>query len=130
MKPYMAFSRCAGSEAGAFLVFACSIKKAKKTAWPEARGALIGYDDYIDLAVTLIKQNIEYFRTLADPEKLKQKIAHVIDNPPVCQRCEMWGQRLGPNQLCGNCQKEELVTDILSPESSSSFLTCFRIKSR
>lgn len=109
MKPYMAFSRCAGSEAGAFLVFARSIKEAKKTAWSEARGALIGYDDYIDLAVTLIKQNVEYFRALADPEKLKQKIAHVIDNPPSCCNCNYWTDAISYDGLCDMCHKPEGV---------------------
>ena len=105
MKPYMAFSRCAGSEAGAFLVFAYSIKEAKKTVWPEARGALIGQNDWIDLAVNLIKCDHTSFLSLADQENLNKGIPHVIDNPPVCYKCEMWGQRLGPDQLCNGCRK-------------------------
>ena len=100
MKPYMAYSREGGSREGACLVFAHTVKEAKKEAWADVH--LYFTDEYTDMAITLIK-DAEYLFEQADPEKLATDVPHVIFAPLSCSACELWGNKLNDEGLCENC---------------------------
>lgn len=104
LKPYMGFDRNYGSENGACLIFAHSIKEAK----PLAFGIVSMWCgiDYIDTGCNLIK-GVAVFQ-YADQEKLKNNIPHVIESPPVCKFCNLWsGDGLNENELCPDCAASE-----------------------
>lgn len=43
----------------------------------------------------------------ADVEKLRRDIAHCIEDPECCSRCELWGvSRLDENKHCQSCIEE------------------------
>ena len=108
MKPYMIYSRGLGAEEGAALVFAISVQEAKRVGW-HGMGYLLT-DEYIDLGVSLIRGKDFLFEE-ADQKKLQSGIAHVIDNPKICSRCELWGiSPLDDNGLCEDCR--DLVEEI------------------
>jgi hypothetical protein len=96
LKPYMAYSRAGGSHEGAFLVFAHNIKEAKRVGWPALHELIC--EDYIDMAIRLLKGDHLYLD--ANKEKLAADIAHVIDSPTSCKRCETWGEPLDSEGVC------------------------------
>ena len=97
MKAYMIYSRTAGAEDSACLVFAHKAIEARKL------GFHVGWWDFwIDIAVHWIQDNPQIFRE-ADQEKLKAGIAHVIESPQLCERCELWGVYLDDNNICDDC---------------------------
>lgn len=104
MKTYMVYSRNGGTIQGAFLVFAHSVREAKKVAWPQVKGVLVGEDDYTDLAVKQIRGEGEYLSTLADVKLLRSGIAHVVQRLPSCTICLTWDSRLGDDGLCDCCR--------------------------
>ncbi len=100
MKPYVAFSRAAGSEEGAILVIAHTSREAKKLAWQS--GEVWNIDGWIDLAVKLIIEDHNSM-PLADQEKIKGDIAHVVSEPVACENCELWGVGLDRDDMCSRC---------------------------
>lgn len=104
----MAFSRQEGQyESGAILVIANTVREARKIAWPHCWHV----EDFVDLAVRLIRDNLEVLH-LVDQTKLQRNQPHVIDNPLACEFCNTWGSGLTVDKLCCNCGElpgEELV---------------------
>jgi hypothetical protein len=99
MKPYMVFSRGCGPEDGATLIIASSVKEAKRLAWQQSA---FDFDDFIDLGVRLIRDT-QGVLPLADQNKLKAGIPHIVDDPVSCAVCHHWGAGLTSEGLCGNC---------------------------
>jgi len=103
LKPYMGYSREAGSFEGAVLIFAHGIKEAKVLAWKEMRYDIV--EDYMDVAVNRLWEKDWLFKD-ADQEKLKQGIAHVVISPTGCRSCELWGEELNDEGYCPDCEEE------------------------
>jgi len=78
--PYMAHD--GNFSEGAALIFAPSARIAKKLAWSG-----VGWlqCDFIDVRVHRIRQNVDYLMSL------RANGVNVIDDPPTCPVCEMWG---------------------------------------
>lgn len=95
---YMGFSRCAGPEEGAMLIFAHTAREARK----------IGYRywweyEYIDFAVRRMR-NCDWLYQEANILKLACDEPHAIDNPKSCSHCETWGgSPILEDGLCQNC---------------------------
>jgi len=98
----MIYSRYAGSSEGVALVFAHSVKEARKIGYAGIGSDLTG-GQYIDLAATIMKDSPWIFGE-ADDEKFYKNIPHVIDSPRCCTSCEMWGLELADG-LCQNCRE-------------------------
>jgi len=112
LKTYMAFSREAGSAEGAILVVAANSRQAKKMAWASNTFIRdICGSEYIDLVVRWIKSDWVVF-PLADQDRLKSGVPHVIESPEYCRSCETWGCGLTQDRLCACCNEypgDELV---------------------
>lgn len=95
MHPYIAFE--GEPSEGAALVFADTVKEAKRKAW-RGVGWLMG--DYTDLRVKRLRgANAEYLEQLHT-----QYGIDVIDDPPACGRCERWGAPIrNDGHGCGLC---------------------------
>lgn len=99
---YMGYSRAGGSSEGAVLIFAHTVKEAKKIGWYICSDMMV--DEYIDMAVNRLR-NEDYLYAQADQEKLDNSIAHVIDNPKICIECETWGSSpIGDDGFCDTCR--------------------------
>jgi hypothetical protein len=104
LNTYMAFSRNAGPEEGAVLVFAHSVKEARKVGWNALSGDLT--DEYIDFAIRRIRKSPWLFNE-ANDLKLANDEAHVIDNPKSCGHCGLWGiEPIGNDGFCDPCREE------------------------
>ncbi len=103
MKPYMAYSREGGSCEGAILVFAHTVKEAKREAWGTVGEFFT--DEYTDMAVNLLRDR-DFLLEQADPIKLAQGIPHIIDSPITCEACNLWGYKLNELGYCEDCQSE------------------------
>lgn len=101
LNPYVAFSREAGPHEGGWLVVAHTTKEAKQLAWQ----ANPPVDDYFDLGILLIRDIFDAL-PLADQDKLRSGISHVIKNPTSCQACEVWAAGLTIDDKCGNCNED------------------------
>lgn len=99
MKPYIAFSRAAGSEEGAILVIAHTSREAKKLTWQS--GEMWNIDGWTELAVKLIRD--KDIMVLADWDKVAADQPHVIDQPAACENCELWGSGLDCDGMCSWC---------------------------
>lgn len=102
MKAYMGYDAGNGSWEGAVLIFAHNAREAKRVGGPEVR--LLFGSEFIDVRVRLIKDADHLFPE-ADQEKLSQGIAHVIDSPRSCVRCEYWGYPIGEDGVCELCRE-------------------------
>lgn len=111
MKPYMAYSNELGSAEGAILVFAHNLKEAKRIGYGGLTGIGIT-DEFTDMRVNLIKNGNFLFEQV--PQWSKDKLAkdepHILDSPPCCKRCELWGYELNKDGLCSDC--EEISEDL------------------
>ena len=104
MKSYMASADepCEG----AILVFAHSVKEAKKTAWQSYSIIHEICDcEYINLRVSWMK-DCDYMFEQADQEKLKNGEPHIIETPISCNGCEKWGLELDEKGYCESCAEE------------------------
>lgn len=107
LKIYMGYSHGAGSAEGAGLIFAHNSREAKKLAY----GILTSWygiemDSWIDTRTNLIR-NSDFLYKEADQEKLANGIAHVIESPKICNRCEHWGYELDESGICTDCRENE-----------------------
>ena len=110
LKSYMGYSRGAGSEEGAVLIFAHSVKEARKVGWNKLGSDLT--DEYIDFAARLIRK-APWLREEANAIKLANDEAHVIDNPKSCVECEKWGvYPIGEDELCEECRDDQLELEL------------------
>lgn len=87
--PYMAHD--GEPECYAILVFAPSAREAKRLAWPTIQGFSCGEADYTQMRVLRMRQHADYLMTLGNPKKINTGEPHIIDSPPVCPRCALWG---------------------------------------
>lgn len=101
MKIYMGFSSGVGSGEGAVLIFANSVKEAKKLAF---NTYLNDYsdNDWTDLRVRLIKGCDWLWK-----EKQKDT-PHAIESPKSCESCITWGgsSEIGEDGFCDDCREE------------------------
>jgi hypothetical protein len=97
MKIYIGYDKESGKSEGSILIFANSIKEAKRTGAPVIMSWTLG--EYINVRVNLLKdKQFQYLHALAindDP--------HVIDHIPTCDLCEMWGTGIITNGICSTC---------------------------
>lgn len=102
--PYVIYSRSSSKLEGAALIFAHSVQEAKKIGF---RSIGVDFtDEYIDLAAERIWHSAWIYSN-ANQEKLDHDEPHVIDNPPSCAHCEMWGQSpIGDDGFCESCREE------------------------
>lgn len=100
LKIYTGYSFAEGQGEGAVLVFAHNIREAKKLAYPYMNDWFDS--DFLDVIVKLLS-DCDHLYTQADKEKLDDGIAHVIDNPAVCENCELWGGIPNVDGTCSIC---------------------------
>ena len=103
LKPYMVHGGY--PEGGACLVFARSVQEARITGWKEVswiRDAAGG--EFINVRAKLLREDKNYWLSLADQEKLKSAIPHAVESPPTCRICGYWNV-LDKNGLCKECAK-------------------------
>jgi hypothetical protein len=99
MNAYMGYSRGCGPDEGACLIFANTAREAKKQAYPILNGW--GNTDWTDVGIK--KLDKPHLFAEADKAKLAAGIAHAIECPKTCERCEHWGYELNNDGLCENC---------------------------
>jgi len=108
LKAYIGYSREGGSVEGAVLVFAHTVKEAKKIGWGTL--AELFTDEYTDMAMDLIREKIDYLSEKNNQkwsiEKIKQDIPHVVNDPVCCKSCETWGYNLDEEGYCEDCAEE------------------------
>lgn len=107
LKPYMGYSRAGGASEGAMLIFAHNLKEAKCIGWPHLSEWTDG--EYIDMAMQLIKDGDYLFEQMPQwsKEKLSKGIPHVVDSPPSCKVCGIWGVgRFNEQGICSDCEEE------------------------
>jgi len=101
MKPYMAYSKIAGSSEAAVLVFANTAREAKKLAWDSVVCDFCD-NDWTDLRVNQLKGRPWLFK------EMRKDIPHVVDNPRSCDSCGFWGNsEIGEDGLCEDCREEQ-----------------------
>lgn len=101
---YSLYSRYAGEQDGALLVFAHTVREARKVGWENGGTDLT--DEYIDIAARRLR-DLEYLRDEADLIKLHDDVPHLVWNIKSCKQCEMWGRgRINEDGLCQECQDE------------------------
>lgn len=84
---YMGYSRGAGQQEGACLIFANTGKEAKKIGY---RTICDWFDGgFTDMAVKRLKA--PHLMAEADAAKLAAGTPHVVECPKVCPVCERWG---------------------------------------
>ena len=104
LNTYMAYSRGAGPEEGAFLIFAHSVQEARTVGWKSFGSDLT--DEYIDFTATRIRKSPWLFDE-ANAIKFANDEPHVIDSPKGCLNCGFWGQSpIGVDGLCEGCREE------------------------
>lgn len=107
MKAYMATSRDAGYGEPAVLVFAHNVREAVNLSRPILDEWEM-LESYIDAAAYLLK-DVDWIFAYANQDKLKSDIAHVIESPPICKSCELWGTKLNEGGICENCSDSSAV---------------------
>jgi len=108
MNIYMGFSRTAGPEEGAILIFAHTAKEARVIGWGWS-----WCDEYIDFGVRRLR-NSDWLYKEANQLKLQNDIPHATDNPHSCKRCEMWGHaEILENGFCEDCNANAGLDDDL-----------------
>jgi hypothetical protein len=106
LKMYMGYDVTLGNREAACLIFAHDTKEAKKIGFAVVNS---WFDtDWIDMRVKQLRME-EHLYKEANPEKLAAGIAHVIESPRICQKCEMWGEEINENGVCESCL--ELIED-------------------
>lgn len=97
LNPYMVSE--GEPENGACLVFAHTAKEARRVGWPTV--SMWGGGEWIECRATRLWKSDHLF-TEADQAKLTADVPHVIESPPACTTCEMWGGKpnLGGCSLC------------------------------
>ncbi len=100
LKPYSAYSRCAGPCEGAVLVFAHTVQEARIIAWNTSWLSDMCDDEWIDLAASKLESNLWIMKQATSEEP------HVIESPVTCEGCLMWGYDLDENGICESCREE------------------------
>lgn len=84
---YMGYSRGAGQQEGACLIFAHTGKEAKNIGYPTICEWFDG--GFIDMAVKRL--NAPHLMAEADAKKMETGIPHVVECPTTCPVCKTWG---------------------------------------
>ncbi|MGH7744160.1 MAG: hypothetical protein ACREQ5_04985 [Candidatus Dormibacteria bacterium] len=88
------------------LVFANNAREAHKIGFRQWSGD----DTFLDVRADLMARwrYADYLMTLADPQKLVEKVPHCVDSAPTCPVCEAWGAPIRADGCgCGFCYEEE-----------------------
>lgn len=88
----------------AVLIFAHDSKEAFKLAYKSLDC------EFIYTRVNRLWKNAPHLLAAADKEKYSNDVAHVIDNPPSCENCEVWAEYVIVEQgedLCADCIRDE-----------------------
>jgi hypothetical protein len=101
----MGFSRGAGSEEGACLIFAHTAKEARKLAHRVMLGWFDG--EWIDTAVRRLRGK-PWLMLEADMAKLAEDEPHAIECPTTCPTCGQWGHE----QIAGRCSNCGEVSNV------------------
>lgn len=109
LKAYMGYSEITGSREAAVLVFAHTVKEARKLAFDVLRGWGVT-DEWIDVRASWLKTRNFLFEQ-ANQELLKAETPHVIDDPICCKGCDLWGMEL-KDGLCENCSEGKTEGDV------------------
>jgi hypothetical protein len=112
LKIYMASDGC--PKEAAILVFAHSVKEARKIAYPCVSDW--GGCDWIQVRAKLLRDR-EFLRKAGNAEKMATDTPHYVESPPTCKRCETWGFELDKNGICTECL--ELEEENALPQSQS-----------
>ena len=102
MNPYMGYDREA--EYGACLIFANTVREAKKVGWQTLQGWFSGIE-WVDMRVRRLPKTL-YIMSLAEDDK-----SHVIENPPGCKICFFWKTEPLIEGLCNECREERYLQD-------------------
>lgn len=95
---YVAWDEMVGPRELAILVFAHTAKDARRMAYP----VLCDFMDthFLDVRVKRSKDDAAHLR--------KKEVPHIVDSPPVCERCEYWyTSPLSADGLCDDCEDEQ-----------------------
>lgn len=105
LHPYMGWS--GGDPAdGALLVFATNAREARPIAYC---GCSSWYDiAYTDVRVRRLRTHADYLIGLADQDKLRAGLAHYVDDPPSCNRCDQWGTPINEFGICEDCMNDDV----------------------
>lgn len=101
LKPYIVHVRDMPEE-GAALVFAHSAREAKRMGFDTIAGWFTV--SYIEIVAHRLRRHEAYLRTLATSAE-----PHVIESPPSCRRCELWGNPIDGEGICVICREAEDV---------------------
>ena len=88
---------------GAALVFARSHREARTLAFRHA--SVCDGCDYTDVRGRRLKNGSWLREHAADQDKLAAGIPHVIDTPPSCERCQLWGDEI-VDGYCVSCAED------------------------
>ena len=97
LKAYMGYSWDPGN--GAVLIFAETAKRAKLIGYPIIRSWTDA--EWIDMRANFLKDLPAHLK------ELNTGLEQVIENPPACSNCEMWGHHLCENGRCQGCESED-----------------------
>lgn len=106
MNLYMGYPRDGRHEC-AVLIFANRAREAKAISYNTVMD--FGGCEYIDVYINKI-ESAPHLIEAADQQKLKDGIAHVIDSPPSCQACCLWGPEFPINNTgkCPDCTDRDI----------------------
>ena len=111
LKTYMGYCAKATPQDGACLIFAHNIREAKPIAYHFNRDS---FDcEYTCSRVALLKNNPWLFEQVDEwvKEKIAKDEAVGTDDPPTCDLCELWGEKLDERGICTVCREEEVKYD-------------------
>lgn len=102
LNAYMGWGEDIGPEEGAVLIFAKTAREAKRVGYPVLKGFFV-----LEFRSVRVKRLREpHLLELADKKKLDGQEPHVIDDPPVCPRCEQWGKPIRDG-ACDFCRERD-----------------------
>lgn len=101
MRAYIGYDGPGGTGEGAVLIFANTAKEARRLGFGEING---WFDtEWIDMRVNWLKNLPNHLK------KLDTGDVRVIDSPPSCPNCMLWGYVLVQDgKYCEYCFKDEL----------------------
>lgn len=99
LKAYIGFSKTAGPQEGAILIFDHDSREAKKNGW-KANTFIHDLCDgeFLDFRVNIIRN--EWIM-----EQHTQEGPQIIENPISCKMCLTWGKEM-EGELCVDCVEE------------------------
>ena len=110
LRIYMVYSNISGRRDGAVLVFASSVREVKRDFFRPLVGVF--WEEYTEMEVRWM-QNAEHLYAFADQEMLEGDHPHMIDDPPYCHSCELWGNEVEADGLCVGCGGQSGLPDEL-----------------